>query len=111
MGHYCRKCGGTRANEKFSGKGHKKQICKNCTGKSGKYRGTVKLADDDFELLIPVEFLDENFVPDPYFYEEEVFSDSDLFLSEDSEEEDDGQRINGYEEKYSTAIDDSDIPF
>ena len=35
MGHYCRICGRTRANEKFSGKGHKNHICKDCSGKSG----------------------------------------------------------------------------
>lgn len=35
MGHYCRICGRTRANEKFSGKGHKNRICKDCSGKSG----------------------------------------------------------------------------
>lgn len=36
MGHYCRICGRTRANEKFSGKGHKNHVCKDCSGKSGK---------------------------------------------------------------------------
>ena len=30
MGHYCRICGRNRANEKFSGKGHKIHICKDC---------------------------------------------------------------------------------
>ena len=30
MGHYCRICGRTRANEKFSGKGHASHICKDC---------------------------------------------------------------------------------
>lgn len=29
-GHYCRRCGRRRANEKFSGKGHSKHICKSC---------------------------------------------------------------------------------
>jgi len=111
MGHYCRICGRTRANEKFSGKGHKKNICKGCAGKARKYKGTVKLADDDFEYLIPVEFLDENFVTDPYFYEEELFSDSDLFLRDDSEEEDEGMSFTGFEEKYSEELDDPDMPF
>ncbi len=32
-GHYCRGCGRYRANEKFSGKGHKLHICKDCKGK------------------------------------------------------------------------------
>ena len=30
MGHYCWVCGRTRANEKFSGKGHGQHICKEC---------------------------------------------------------------------------------
>lgn len=29
-GHYCRVCGTYRANEKFSGKGHRQHICKDC---------------------------------------------------------------------------------
>jgi len=29
-GHYCWRCGRRRANEKFSGKGHSKHICKDC---------------------------------------------------------------------------------
>ena len=30
QGHYCRRCGRRRANEKFSGTGHAKNICKSC---------------------------------------------------------------------------------
>ena len=30
MGHYCRICGRERANEKFSGKGHRIHVCKDC---------------------------------------------------------------------------------
>jgi len=33
MGHYCEVCGRTRANEKFSGRGHKKHKCKDCSRK------------------------------------------------------------------------------
>ena len=33
MGHLCRICGKVRANEKFSGKGHKNHICKDCSKK------------------------------------------------------------------------------
>ena len=29
-GHYCRVCGTYKANEKFSGKGHKIHVCKKC---------------------------------------------------------------------------------
>ncbi len=30
QGHYCKICGEIKANEKFSGKGHAKHICKSC---------------------------------------------------------------------------------
>lgn len=30
QGHYCRICGEYKANEKFSGKGHARHICKTC---------------------------------------------------------------------------------
>ena len=30
MGHYCRICGRIRANERFSGRGHRDHICKEC---------------------------------------------------------------------------------
>jgi ribosome-binding protein aMBF1 (putative translation factor) len=30
MGHWCKICGRNRANEKFSRKGHKTHICKEC---------------------------------------------------------------------------------
>lgn len=31
QGHYCWRCRSCRANEKFSGKGHAKHICKDCS--------------------------------------------------------------------------------
>jgi hypothetical protein len=31
QGHYCKICGEHKANEKFSGKGHAKHICKACS--------------------------------------------------------------------------------
>ena len=31
QGHYCKICGERKANEKFSGKGHAKHICKECS--------------------------------------------------------------------------------
>ena len=30
MGHTCRICGRVRANERFSGRGHRDHICKDC---------------------------------------------------------------------------------
>ena len=31
MGHYCRICGRDRPNERFSGKGHRIHVCKECS--------------------------------------------------------------------------------
>ncbi len=50
-GHYCWSCGRTRANEKFSGRGHVEHLCKDCA-RLGKeelaYRQTVR----DLEQLL-----------------------------------------------------------
>lgn len=35
-GHYCQACGETRPNEKFSGKGYRQHICKDCKKKGEK---------------------------------------------------------------------------
>ncbi len=47
MGHYCRICGRERANEKFSGKGYKKHVCKECSGKKINNTEPLELFDDD----------------------------------------------------------------
>jgi hypothetical protein len=38
-GHYCIGCGQYRANERFSGKGHRQHLCKDCkkNGRNGKH--------------------------------------------------------------------------
>ncbi|MDA0767286.1 MAG: hypothetical protein O3A87_06120 [Verrucomicrobia bacterium] len=41
MGHYCRICGRERANEKFSGKGHRDHVC----------RDWDRLPKEEFELI------------------------------------------------------------
>jgi len=48
VGHYCRICGRTRANEKFSGKGHKNHVCKDCSGKSGRKAKKNSLNENAF---------------------------------------------------------------
>ncbi|MDL4842496.1 hypothetical protein [Aquibacillus rhizosphaerae] len=35
-GHYCKACGSVRANERFSGMGHKQHVCKDCKRKGEK---------------------------------------------------------------------------
>ena len=55
MGHYCRICGKTRANEKFSGKGHKNHVCKDCSGKSSRKAKKIAMNESisDLETLVP----------------------------------------------------------
>lgn len=50
MGHYCRICGRTRANEKFSGKGHKNHVCKDCSCKSGRKAKKDAINESIFDL-------------------------------------------------------------
>ncbi len=44
MGHYCRICGRDRPNERFSGKGHRIHVCKECSRlpKDERYQDEVK---------------------------------------------------------------------
>jgi hypothetical protein len=46
MGHYCRICGRVRANEQFSGKGHRTHICKHCQKKPKNERQAIEDAND-----------------------------------------------------------------
>ena len=60
MGHYCRICGRTRANEKFSVKGHKNHVCKDCSGKSSK---KVKEYSFNENTFAPESMVSSNDVP------------------------------------------------
>ena len=42
QGHYCKICGEVKANEKFSGKGHAKHICKKCQSLPQEVRADLK---------------------------------------------------------------------
>ena len=42
QGHYCKICGETKANEKFSGKGHAAHICKECASLSIERRNELQ---------------------------------------------------------------------
>ena len=46
MGHYCRMCGRSRPNEKFSGKGHRIHVCKNCSRLPKEERRQRELKDE-----------------------------------------------------------------
>lgn len=46
MGHYCWMCGRTRANERFSGGGHKRHLCKDCARKPRAERQRARALQD-----------------------------------------------------------------
>jgi len=51
MGHYCRICGRTRPNEKFSGKGHRTHVCKDCARKPKSNRDAIEQQEEIFNYL------------------------------------------------------------
>ncbi len=51
MGHWCRICGRTKPNEKFSGKGHRNHICKECSKKPKEERDAIDQEDEIFGYL------------------------------------------------------------
>jgi len=51
MGHWCRICGRTRPNEKFSGKGHKNHICKECNRKPKAEIDEIDQTEEIFNYL------------------------------------------------------------
>lgn len=51
-GHYCKACGKSRPNEKFSGKGHRQHVCKDCKRKGKKaYEPTTAEYDREEHYL------------------------------------------------------------
>ena len=62
QGHYCKICGEIKANEKFSGKGHTKHICKKCQSLPKEVRADMQ-RNNKIEFpasLQEWELLDEN---------------------------------------------------
>lgn len=51
MGHYCRICGCNKPNEKFSGKGHKNHICKECSIKPKDEIDAIEQEDEIFGFM------------------------------------------------------------
>ena len=80
MAHYCRICGRTRANEKFSGKGHKKHVCKECSGK-----GKTITKKNGNNFLIKPEL--DDFDIDSFLKYAELYQDDDDVMSDDINEE------------------------
>lgn len=51
MGYWCRICGRTRPNEKFTGKGHKNHICKECSHKPKEEIDEIEQSEEIFNYL------------------------------------------------------------
>ena len=51
MGNWCRICGDIKPNEKFSGKGHKNQICKECSRKPKEEIEQIDQSEEIFNFL------------------------------------------------------------
>ena len=51
MGHYCRICGRVRANERFSGRGHRDHICKDCQRMPREKRQRIEQLDELYGFL------------------------------------------------------------
>ena len=51
-GHYCRVCGRQRANEKFSGTGHVRHICRDCEREQRQARRKRKKAKDEDQPVL-----------------------------------------------------------
>jgi hypothetical protein len=60
MGHYCRICGQMRPNEKFSGKGHKNHICKDCSRIPEEEIVLIDLEDEIYKYLKQSNISNEN---------------------------------------------------
>ncbi|MCF6286351.1 MAG: hypothetical protein L3K26_14340 [Candidatus Hydrogenedentes bacterium] len=60
MGHYCRICGRSRPNEKFSGKGHRNHVCKKCQQRPKAEREAIEQQDEIFGYLKQSNISDRN---------------------------------------------------
>jgi hypothetical protein len=62
MGHYCRICGRERANEQFSGKGHKTHVCKRCQAMPKEEREAIESEQELFDFLSQAHISPKNLV-------------------------------------------------
>ena len=60
MGHYCRICDRSRPNEKFSGKGHHRHVCKDCARLPKERREAIEQKDEIFGYLKQSYISDKN---------------------------------------------------
>ncbi|PXV62703.1 RimJ/RimL family protein N-acetyltransferase [Dysgonomonas alginatilytica] len=123
QGHYCRVCGERKANEKFSGKGHAKHVCKECNALPQEKKNELQLLNQiskiaekyprsgkDWELL-------EKYSKNKKYPEAMEFAQMILGMSsrcsweenQDNEEDEDDefedwQEENQYEDLFSETI-------
>ncbi len=90
MGHYCRICERTRANEKFSGKGHKNHVCKDCSGKSSR-KAYGKSANEGFSPETTLQINDMTIQSEKMFTHEDSFSFEIDFEKQDISDDDNGE--------------------
>jgi hypothetical protein len=60
MGHSCRICGRKRPNEKFSGKGHRDRVCKDCARLPKEHLEAVEQEEEIFRYLSQSHISDKN---------------------------------------------------
>lgn len=90
MGHYCRICGRIRANEKFSGKGHKIHVCKDCSGKSGRKAKKNSLDVNAPASETTVMLNDIPMQPEDMYFDDNLFSEIDFekqYIDDENDEE------------------------
>jgi len=59
-GHYCHLCGRVRPNERFSGKGHKNHVCKDCQRMPKEQRDRIEAFDEMIGFLDQGNISDKN---------------------------------------------------
>lgn len=75
-GHYCRVCGEIKANEKFSGTGHRNNICKKCASLPINRRTDSENRIIDFDLCkieMPYEYNNIEYFNLTYDTKDEVY--------------------------------------
>ena len=60
MGHYCGICGRERPNEQFSGKGHRKHVCKQCARIPKEQRRVIEVEEEIFGFMAQTHISDRN---------------------------------------------------
>jgi ribosome-binding protein aMBF1 (putative translation factor) len=62
MGHFCKICGASRPNERFSGKGHRLHVCLDCARLPKAQRDAIEQEQEIFGFLKQSHITDKNLV-------------------------------------------------